>query len=57
MGLLYCSYVMTFTMLLQVWCARQLARIPGVIGVTDVMGAWYVKLVSACGVQLNHPCL
>jgi hypothetical protein len=38
-------------MLLQVWCARQLARVPGVLQVTDVMGAWYVKLVSAGGVS------
>lgn len=49
MGLRHRSCLMTSTMLLQVWWARQLARVPGVVGVTDVMGAWYVKLVSARG--------
>lgn len=41
-----CCYKDTCFWLVQVWVARQLARIPVVRGVTDIMSSLYVKLVS-----------
>jgi hypothetical protein len=41
-----CCSRMRMLSVTQVWCARQLTRIPGINGVTDALMSWYVKLVS-----------